>query len=155
MNLIGIMQGRLVPPIEDRIQAFPGEQWKDEFPAARECDLDLIEWIFEASDWEKNAVMANPDEIIEYSQKYNIKVITLIADFFMDCPLLRVPPTEVETRMSIFEDLLNKAHQIGVTYVNVPFVDNSEITSDAERDQVARLSTLLRPLRLHIHQLAA
>ena len=145
MNLIGIMQGRLVPPIEDRIQAFPGEQWKEEFPAAQECGLDLIEWIFEARDWEKNAIMANPSEIIDYSQQYNIKVITLIADYFMDCPLLRVSSDEVEARMSVFEDLLKKASQVGVKFFNVPFVDNSEITSDAERDQVARLMSRLLP----------
>jgi hexulose-6-phosphate isomerase len=145
MNPIGVMQGRLLPPIEDKIQAHPGELWRDEFPAAKECGLDLIEWIFEGRDWQKNAIMTNPDEIIEYSQKYNIKVITLIADFFMDCPLLRVSPAEVDTRMTVFEGLLKKAGRVGVKYLNVPFVDNSEITSDAERDQVAHLMSRLLP----------
>ena len=28
---IGIMQGRLVPPVKGRIQAFPSERWRDEF----------------------------------------------------------------------------------------------------------------------------
>ena len=28
---IGIMQGRLVPPVDGRIQAFPEENWKEEF----------------------------------------------------------------------------------------------------------------------------
>ena len=145
MNLIGVMQGRLLPSIEGRIQAHPGEQWREEFPAAREYGLDLIEWIFEGRDWQKNAIMANPDEIIEYSQKYNIKVITLIADFFMDRPLLRVSPAEVDKRMTVFEDLLMKASRVGVKFLNVPFVDNSEITSDAERDQVANLMSRLLP----------
>ena len=145
MNLIGVMQGRLLPPIEGMIQAFPGEKWKKEFSTAHDCGLDLIEWIFEARDWGKNAIMADPDEITKYSQQYNIKVITLIADYFMDCPLLRVSSEEVDTRMSLFEDLLKKASQIGVKFLNVPFVDNSEITSDAERDQVARLMSRLLP----------
>ena len=139
------MQGRLLPPIEGRIQAFPNEQWVNEFLAASECGLDLIEWIFESREWEKNAIMADPDKIIEYSQQYNIKVITLIADFFMDCPLLRVSPAEVETRMTVFQNLLKKAHQVGVKYLNIPFVDNSEITSDTERDQVAQLMSQLIP----------
>ena len=28
---ISIMQGRLVPPIDGRIQTFPRERWRDEF----------------------------------------------------------------------------------------------------------------------------
>ena len=145
MNLIGIMQGRLLPPIEDRIQAHPGEQWREEFPTAQECGLDLIEWIFEERNWQKNAILANPDEIIEYSQKYNIKVVTLIADFFMDCPLLRVSSAEVDSRMAVFENLLKQAGRIGVKFLNVPFVDNSEITSDTERGQVVHLMSRLLP----------
>lgn len=145
MNLFGVMQGRLLPPIEGKIQAHPGELWKEEFPIAKECGLDLIEWIFEARDWQKNAIMADPDEIIKYSQQSNIKVITLIADFFMDCPLLRASSADVESRMAVFEDLLTKASRIGVKFLNVPFVDNSEITSDSERDQVAHLMSRLLP----------
>ena len=145
MNLIGIMQGRLLQPIEGKIQAFPGEQWKNEFPAASECGLDLIEWIFEFRGWEKNEIIADPDKIIAYSRQYNIQVITLIADFFMDCPLLRVSSTEVEKRMIIFQNLLKRAHQVGVKYLNVPFVDNSEIKSDSERDHVAQLMSRLLP----------
>jgi hexulose-6-phosphate isomerase len=145
MNLIGVMQGRLLPPIEGRIQAHPGEQWKEEFPVAQECGLDLIEWIFEGRDWEGNAILKDPDAIIEYSRQCGVRVITLIADFFMDYPLLRVSSAEVETRMTVFENLLNQASCVGVKYLNVPFVDNSEITSDSERDQVAHLMSRLLP----------
>ena len=31
MALIGIMQGRLVPPTDNRIQCFPRQTWADEF----------------------------------------------------------------------------------------------------------------------------
>jgi hypothetical protein len=31
MNLTGIMQERLLPPIEDKVQAHPGELWRDRF----------------------------------------------------------------------------------------------------------------------------
>ena len=41
--------------------------WADEFPLAQECGMDLIEWIFEERDWKQNAIMANPEEIIEIS----------------------------------------------------------------------------------------
>ena len=145
MNLIGTMQGRLLPPIEGRVQAFPGEQWKEEFPAAQECDLDLIEWIFEARDCEKNPIFSNPEAIIAHSRQHGVQVVTLIADFFMDCPLLRVSSAEVEARMAVFGNLLDQAARIGIEFLNVPFVDNSEIISDTELNQVVHLISRLIP----------
>ena len=41
---VGIMQGRLVPPVDGRIQAFPAENWKDEFELASDAGLACIEW---------------------------------------------------------------------------------------------------------------
>ena len=145
MNLIGIMQGRLLPPIDGEIQAFPGEQWRDEFQLAQECSLDFIEWIFEEKGWEKNAIMSDPAEIVKISRLCGIQVITLIADFFMDCPLLRVSKPEIDSRMKVFADLLERAGQLGIKVLNVPFVDNSEINSDEEREQVVRLMSRFLP----------
>ena len=143
MNLTGIMQGRLLPPIEGKIQAYPGTRWADEFPLAQECGMDLIEWIFEERDWKQNAIMANPEEIIEISHRDGVQVVTLIADFFMDSPLLRVSKTEVDARMKVFQILIERAGQVGIKFLNIPFVDNSEIISSQERDQVARLMSKL------------
>ena len=47
MTHIGIMQGRLVPPTDDRIQCFPRERWADEFELAAQAGLDCIEWIYD------------------------------------------------------------------------------------------------------------
>ena len=51
MKEIGIMQGRLLPPVGEHIQAFPAKSWREEFAIARECGLGMIEWIFEGNDW--------------------------------------------------------------------------------------------------------
>jgi hexulose-6-phosphate isomerase len=47
--------------------------------------------------------------------------------------------------MAVFENLLKQAGRIGVKFLNVPFVDNSEITSDTERGQVVHLMSRLLP----------
>ncbi len=47
MTHIGIMQGRLVPPTDNRIQCFPRERWADEFALASQAGLDCIEWIYD------------------------------------------------------------------------------------------------------------
>jgi len=45
---IAIMQGRLVPPTENRIQCFPRERWRDEFALAAAAGLAAIEWIYDS-----------------------------------------------------------------------------------------------------------
>ena len=43
-NKIGFIQGRLSPIIDGKIQAFPWEHWKEEFPLAQQSGLRLLEW---------------------------------------------------------------------------------------------------------------
>ena len=47
MRSIGIMQGRLSPPIKGRIQAFPSQTWQKEFYLARDCGFSHIEWVLD------------------------------------------------------------------------------------------------------------
>ena len=44
---IGIMQGRLLPPEPERLQAFPRTRWQQEFALAAAAGLDSIEWIYD------------------------------------------------------------------------------------------------------------
>ena len=48
MSKIGIMQGRLLPMVGDRIQAFPGELWRNEFQLGATIGIATIEWILES-----------------------------------------------------------------------------------------------------------
>ena len=41
---IGFMQGRLSPQVGDRIQAFPRDHWREEFPIAERLGFPLMEW---------------------------------------------------------------------------------------------------------------
>ena len=41
---IGFIQGRLSPIINNKIQIFPVENWKDEYEKASSLDIRLIEW---------------------------------------------------------------------------------------------------------------
>ena len=44
------MQGRLLPKVKGRYQAFPGKQWQSEFKIAKKIGINLIEFIFEEND---------------------------------------------------------------------------------------------------------
>lgn len=45
MNKIGIIQGRLLPPIDNHIQEFPRDNWEKEFSLLNKLNLSHIEWI--------------------------------------------------------------------------------------------------------------
>ena len=138
MTFIGIMEGRLVPPVDQRIQAFPRERWADEFPLARQAGLDGIEWIYDT--W---GLGANPLETAEgvarlraLSAEQGVSVRSVCADYFMDFPLLRAAPDELERRRRHLEWLIGQCQLAGMRRMVVPFVDNSAIQTEAEMDGV-------------------
>jgi L-ribulose-5-phosphate 3-epimerase len=144
--MLGIMQGRLVPPVEGRIQAFPRESWAQEFPNAAAAGLNAIEWIYDAY-----GVGANPLDTREglaairaLSAEHNVAVRSLCADYFMDFAFVRATDAERTERIGRLVALLGQARQIGVTRVVLPFVDSSSIRDEADRAAV--IDTLQRAL---------
>jgi hexulose-6-phosphate isomerase len=128
MNPIGIMQGRLTPPVSGRIQAFPGESWRDEFPRARSVGLDCIEWIFEEPE------AANPlatdggvEDILRSALATGVTVRSVCADFYMKHRLLDDLGVPVETAWGHLEWLVGRAGLVGARHVVVPFVDASSL----------------------------
>jgi hexulose-6-phosphate isomerase len=96
-NPIGIMQGRLSPPVSFRLQAFPTGAWEEEFERARACGLDTIEWLFEADDSRGHSYVENPlwseagrADICRKVDETGIQVKTCCADYFMPHPFLPV-----------------------------------------------------------------
>ena len=77
------MQGRLSPLIDNKIQAFPHNNWKNEFQIAQKLGFDLIEWVV---DDKNNPIFDNEciNTILELSEKYEIKINSLCADYFMN-----------------------------------------------------------------------
>ena len=47
-DIIGIMQGRLSRPQNDKIQSFPVDNWEKEFELAAEIGYVCIEWIIDS-----------------------------------------------------------------------------------------------------------
>jgi L-ribulose-5-phosphate 3-epimerase len=70
MNPIGIMQGRLSPPVGGRIQSFPVDCWREEFFRAREAGLNCIEWVYE---FETEARNRHPDRKIRSCRMVDLR----------------------------------------------------------------------------------
>jgi L-ribulose-5-phosphate 3-epimerase len=138
MTLIGIMQGRLVPPIEDRIQSFPRRNWADEFELGSLAGIGCIEWIYDlfGADVNPIAVDAGIRKIKTLSQKSGVQVLSICADYFMERPLVRASRTEMAERLAMMDWLLGRGHILGINRMVVPFVDASRIETDQEFEEV-------------------
>ncbi len=141
MTYIGIMQGRLVPPTDNRIQCFPRERWADEFELAAQAGLDCIEWIYDlyGADVNPLATDSGLEKLRALSLQHKVKVLSICADYFMDKPLLRASQAELDDRFNTFYWLLERGRLIGIHRMVIPFVDASRIDTQDEFNGVVIL----------------
>ena len=141
---LGIMQGRLVPSIDGRIQAFPRERWAEEFPNAAVAGLGAIEWIYDTYGLGANPIESDAgiESILALSRTHGIAVRSICADYFMDFTFVRATDAERTERIARLGWLLDQAKRIGISRIVLPFVDNSVIRDESDRDAV--IDTLQR-----------
>ncbi len=134
MTSIGIMQGRLLPPVNNAIQAFPEKGWQKEFVLAREIGLDSIEFIFDGDDYASHPLMKKEGlrEIQRLVRENNVGVLSVCADYFMTHPLHRGFLKEKKERIKIAQDLIRNCATIGVGNIIIPCVDISRLQNEAE-----------------------
>src|SRR5436309_906247 len=135
---LGVMQGRLLAPEADSIQSFPRERWAEEFALATECDIDSIEWIYDVRGEDINPISSDSgvEEMMRLSEQHEIAIVSLCADYFMENPLLRASSEERQVRLRRLFWLISRCEQIGINRVVLPFVDNSAILTQAEKEDV-------------------
>jgi len=131
-NKIGIMSGRLSQPINQAIQTFPKETWKDEFEKANKIGFEKIEWIF---DYQKNPIMEDDGvkEIKKYSEKYDIEINSICADYFMEKKLFAESSIDLENNLQMLKKLIEQCHKLGISIIEIPLVDSSTI--DLEKNE--------------------
>jgi len=146
MSRIGCMQGRLVPPEPNRFQSFPRSSWEKEFGLAQQAQLECIEWIYDAYGEDVNPIQNDEGvkKILELSDKYGIKILSLCADYFMDYPLLRLSEKQLDERMAKLIWLMQRCQLLGINRIVLPFVDSSKIENESELHKV--ISILMNAL---------
>lgn len=136
---MGIMQGRMVPPVEGRIQSFPRKNWVEEFGRAAQAGLACIEWIYDLYGADVNPISTDEGLKIlrSLTESTGVGVYSVCADWFMDFPLVRAGPEELRHRLEVLKWLLRRSQEWGIGRVVLPFVDISKMNSDEEIKQVA------------------
>jgi len=135
-NNIGIMHGRLSEPINHKIQEFPIKTWKNEFEKASLYGFNSIEWIFDK--YPKNPIMHMDGitEIKKISKQTDVKINSVLADYFMEEKLFNVSELNLEKNLSILKTLIKQSSLLGAKIIEIPFVDSSSLKSEEEQLQV-------------------
>ena len=132
---IGIMQGRLSNSINNTIQAFPEKSWSKEFEIGQRNNLNSIEWIFDI--YEKNPIMNNQiTEINNYISKFQIKVNSVCADYFMINKLFNESERNIGKNLEILKKLAKNSAKIGTKIIEIPLVDNSSLKTEKDKKEL-------------------
>lgn len=134
------MQGRLLPRVGDRIQAFPAGEWETEFDLARRAGYDAIELIF---DGPLNPLLSERGRtrINSASASSGLIVTSVSGDYFMHVPIFGPSADECEP---ILCDLIAACAEAGIPRINVPLEETSALNTAA--DVTAAAAALERPL---------
>jgi L-ribulose-5-phosphate 3-epimerase len=135
-NEIGIMQGRLSPRIDGKIQAYPASTWQKEFEIAKEIGYAAIEWIVEKP-VETNALMTDSGkaEIKKVIASTGVRIDYVCADIFMQQPLVRMTEDKKKQNKEYLASILKNAKEVGAIGIEIPFVDNSSIKNEIEKQE--------------------
>jgi hexulose-6-phosphate isomerase len=133
------MQGRLVPPVDGRIQCFPRSNWADEFELAARAGLNCIEWIYDEYGADANPIGSDQgiESMLERSESTGVQVVSMCADYFMDWPLIRASGEQLDERLAVLDWLMEQGKRLGIERIVLPFVDASRIETEGELQQVA------------------
>lgn len=122
------MQGRLLPKVNNRFQAFPVSNWQNEFFLSKELGLDLIEFIFDKGDINISPLMNEKGmlEIQKIINKSKIKIKSVCADYFMFNPFYEINEFN---NIDILKTLISNCSLLNISDIVIPCVDNSSLNS--------------------------
>ena len=85
---IGFMQGRLSALVDGKIQAFPWNEWREEFPRAKALGLGRMEWTIDQERLRENPLTTESGRsaIGRLSRGNTVQIPSLTGDCFMQAP---------------------------------------------------------------------
>ena len=145
---IGLMQGRLSPRIDGKIQAFPWPYWQGEFALGEAAGFKRMEWTLDHHDLASNPLMTPEGraEILALSSRHDLAVSSITGDCFMQAPFWKASGAAREGLIEETADVIRAASAVGAGILVVPLVDNGGLTSSAEEEVLIEGLRSLAPL---------
>lgn len=128
-DIIGFMQGRLSPLVNGKIQAFPCNYWRQEFPLAEQNGLKLMEWTLDYEGLHQNPLMTSEGraEIRKLSAAHGLGIPSLTGDCFMQMPFYKAQGKQRADLIGDLVSVVRASGEVGIVYIVVPLVDNGRI----------------------------
>jgi len=148
MYEIGIMQGRLSAPIDSKIQSFPANSWRNEFFLAKKVGMDLIEWIYEKENCNKNPLYYSGGilEIKKIIDETSVDVRSICADYFMSEFLIDSQSKPILNNINHLKWLIKRGDKLSIDYIILPFVDSSRLKSQEDINILIQILEEIIPL---------
>jgi len=145
---IGFMQGRLSPLKGKKIQAFPWNNWENEFRIGKSLNFKILEWTLDFIKLYSNPLMTKEGQkrIKNLCSKYNLKVLSLTGDCFMQKPFWKINSLK---RLSLQIDFLNiiyASSQVGIKFIVLPLVDNGKVESNKQKKILINFLRSISPI---------
>lgn len=128
---IGVMQGRLSPRPESRLQAFPHQTWPDEFAQAKRVGFSYLEWIYEAERAEENPIASSAGRaaIRACAAASGLPVGSVCADYFMIHRLAGGTAHERSEHAAALSELVRWTRELGATRILLPLLETSALST--------------------------
>jgi hexulose-6-phosphate isomerase len=141
---IGVMQGRLSPIVNNKIQQFPWDSWQNEFVTASQVDIRLIEWTIDTFKFYQNPLidLNQWQDINLIMEKNNILIPSVTCDYFMENPPWKNDLKLVKEGIS---SILQGMRNIKSKILVIPLVDNSSLPDSSSVKIVKNFFTDLIP----------
>ena len=118
---LGIIQGRLSKPVNDKIQEFPKDTWENEFFLLRQLNLNHIEWIITKDSF--NDGITNLD-----IKKYSKNVSSICCDHIIDEKI-----SELDFLYERLSPICDWAEKNNILSITIPLLEESKITENNKK----------------------
>ena len=141
MSRIGFMQGRLCDMVNGQIQAFPWNDWRDEFEEAHRIGIQNMEWTLDQENLYTCPFMTKSgrEEIKLLSSKYNVNVVSLTGDCFMQAPFWKASGALRTSLIDDFRSIVEACNTLNIKIIVVPLVDNGGLESQLQEDKLVNI----------------
>ncbi len=136
INLIAILQGRLVDVKKNLIQSFPLDQWIYELSLAKKNKFKFIEWVASYDNIKKNPIYnkKNIKKINQLKKKYKINFRSIDLQFFVEAPFFK-SKKKFLYRYNLLKKIIINAQKIGIKYLVLPVLEKANINNTEQEDK--------------------
>lgn len=154
---IGSIQGRLLPPVDGRIQAFPRGRWEEEFHLLHQIGYSSMELTIETASWAEHPINSarGRERLQSLSREYGIALEGICCDVFMEHPLVGAgEPIQYHHADAMLRELLQNSAELGLPFIELPFVGKNTLASDSAMSRLHQVLDWALPFaeerKLHI-----